>query len=129
MGKDAHNEDLDLPPAVEAKFRELVELLSRQGFGESGPPLETTFAEIEKFGHQTGRMLARALDAHLTARHALHFTGVEPCPTCHEPGLSHERSHALPLQTSDGEVVLHEPACHCPSCRRDFFPAARRVTD
>jgi hypothetical protein len=21
-----------------------------------------------------------------------------------------------------GQLTLHEPLCHCPDCRRDFFP-------
>ena len=124
MSKDARNEDLDLTPEVKAKFNELVALLARRGFGEDGPPRETSFARIEQFGHQTGRMLARAVDAHLTAQHAEHFAGEEPCPICDEKIPSEESPHELPLQTQDGEVTLHEPTCHCPSCRRDFFPSA-----
>ncbi len=125
MSKDARkNEDLDLPPKVKAKFDELVAVLAQQGFGEEGPPRETTFAQIEKFGHQAGRMLGRAIDAHLATQHAEHFADEEPCPACDENIPMKESPHELPLQTQDGEVTLHEPTCHCPSCRRDFFPSA-----
>ncbi len=84
MSKDARNEDLDLSPAMKKRFDELVALLAQQGFGEEGPPLETTFAQIEQFGHQAGRMVARRIDAHLAAQHAEHFTREQPCPTCNE---------------------------------------------
>lgn len=129
MSKDARIDDLNLTPAMRAKFDELVALLSQQGFGEEGPPLETTFAQIEQFGHRAGRMLARAVDAHLAAQHAEHFAGEQPCPTCSETCPPKESPHDLPLQTSDGEVLLHEPSCRCPQCQRDFFPSAGRVAD
>ena len=130
MSKDARNEDeLELAPEAKAKFDELVALLAGHGFGEEGPPLETTFAQIEQFGHQAGRMLARAVDAHLAAWHASQFAGEQPCPSCDEKCPSKERPHELPLQTPDGEVTLHEPTCHCPSCRRDFFPSADPVSN
>ena len=93
--------------------------LAQLAGGEDGPPRETTFAQIEKFGHQAGRMVARAVDAHLAEQHAEHFAGEEPCPACDEKVPSEESPHELPLQTQDGEVTLHEP-----TCRRDFFPSA-----
>ena len=129
MGMDARNEDLDLTPAVKAKFDEFVALLAQQQYGDEGPPLETTFAEIEEFGHQTGRMMARAVDAHLAARHARHFVGEQPCPSCNEKCPTEESPHELSVQTTDGHVTLHEPTCRCPSCRRDFFPSASSAQD
>lgn len=129
MSKDARNEDLTLSLEVREQFDRLVALMAKHGFGEHGPPRNTTFAQIEKFGHQTGRMLARAVDAYLAEQHAEHFAGEEPCPSCGEQRRPKEKPHELPLQTSDGEVTLHEPSCHCPICRRDFFPGAHRVAD
>jgi hypothetical protein len=129
MSKDARNEDLGLSPAMKVKFDELVALLAQQGFGEDGPPVETTFAQIEQFGHRAGRMLGRAVDAHLAAQHAEHFAEEQPCPTCDEKSPSQESPHELALQTPDGEVTLHEPSCRCSTCRRDFFPSANPVAD
>jgi len=129
MSKEARNEDLDLQPEVKEKLDELVALLASHGFGETGPPLETTFAQIEQFGHQAGRMVARAIDGHLAEQHAAHFTDEQPCPTCSEKQPPKESPHALPLQTPDGEVTLHEPTCRCSTCRRDFFPSEALVQD
>jgi hypothetical protein len=123
MSKDARNEDLDLTLEEREKFGELVAMLAKRGFGEHGPPRETTFAQIEKFGHRAGRMVARAVDAHLAEQHAGHFAGEEPCPTCGQTHASKSKPHDLPLQTDDGEVLLREPAFRCPPCERDFFPA------
>ena len=129
MCKDARSEDLDLTPAAKAQFDKLVALLSQQRYGEQGPPRETTFAEIEQFGHQAGRMLGRAVDAHLATQHAKHFGGEEPCPACGEKHSRKASDHELPLQTSDGEVALGEPAFRCLPCERDFFPSADPAAD
>ena len=82
MSRDARNEDLELSAEEQEKFSELVALLARRGFGEAGPPRETTFAQMERFGHRAGRMVVRAIDARLCEQHAAHLAGVEPCPTC-----------------------------------------------
>ncbi len=129
MSKDARNEDLDLSPEVRELFDRLVARLAKQGFGEDGPPLETTFAQIEQFGHQAGRMVARAVDAELTEQHASHFADAQPCPTCKEDCPPKESPHPLRMQTEDGDVTFHEPTCRCPTCRRDFFPSADSVGD
>src|SRR3989337_1223564 len=123
MSKDARNRDLDLTPEEEKKFGELVAMLSKHGFGQAGPPRETTFAQIEQFGHQAGQMVARAIDAHLAEQHAEHFAGEEPCPTCVQKHPPKRKPHDLPLQTDDGEVRLREPSFRCPPCERDFFPS------
>ncbi len=129
MSKDARNEDLNLTAAEKEKFGELVTLLARHGFGEEGPPRETTFAEIEKFGHQAGQMVARAIDTRLAEQHAAQFKGEEPCPACGEKHLPKESPHDLGLQTEDGEVRLREAAFYCPPCERDFFPGAHPAAD
>lgn len=123
MGKDARNEDLEFTAEEAGKFSELVAFLARHKFGPAGPPRETTFAEIEKFGHRAGRMVARAIDARLAEQHASHFVGEEPCPACGEEHLPKPKRHDLGLQTEDGEVGLREPAFRCPQCERDFFPS------
>lgn len=129
MDKDARSEDLELTAEEREKFSELVALLARHGFGAAGPPRETTFAQIEQFGHQAGRMVARAIDARLAEQHATHFAGAEPCPACGEKHLPKECPHDRRLQTEDGEVGLREPAFHCVPCEQDFFPGAHRVAD
>jgi hypothetical protein len=103
--------------------------LTAMRFGAEGPPENTTFAEIEEFGHEVGRMLGRAVDQQLTRQHAEQFLHASPCPTCQtvchpKPTLAERK-----VQTSDGVVPVHEPVCHCPICNRDFFPSAYRLED
>jgi DNA repair exonuclease SbcCD ATPase subunit len=101
MGTEARNEDLDLTAEEKEKFSELVALLAKHGFGAAGPPRETSFAQMERFGHQAGQMLARAIDARLAGQHAAHFAGEEPCPTCGEQHLPKESPHELGLAVSN----------------------------
>lgn len=130
MEMDSPNNDLALPPLAKQKFQELVALLAETGFGPDGPSPETDFATIESFGHRAGQMLGRAVDAHLVGRHAEHFQeGV--CPTCKTAAESTalEKEKTRPLQTQDGTIPLVEPACHCPKCKRTFFPSADCIAD
>jgi len=129
MSKDARNNDLNLAPEARESLEQLVALLSKQEFGEDGPPRDITFAEIERFGHRAGQMLARAVDMRMAEQHAAHFEGDEPCPACGEKCPPKASPHELPLQTEDGEVTLREPAFRCPPCERDFFPRAHPATD
>jgi hypothetical protein len=73
-------------------------------------------------------MLGRAVDEHLTARHAEYFQD-RPCPSCGVLGESKEMRKSRPLQTIDGKIPLSEPAFHRPTCDRDFFPSADRTCD
>ena len=131
MSKEARNQDVDLEltAAERVKFDELVIMLAKRGFGEDGPPRHTTFAEIERFGHQAGRMLARAVDGRLLEQHADHFAAEEPCPQCGQTHVPKEHGHDHPLQTDDGSVVMREPAFRCSPCGRDFFPSTHPATD
>jgi hypothetical protein len=119
-----------LSAEARVKFDELVALLAREKYGPGPTPNETTFAEIETFGHQAGRMLGRSIDEHLTREHAEHFQSAT-CPTCAVVGEADAAGNkkTRPLQTPDGEIPLAEPAFHCPQCARDFFPSANRTCD
>jgi hypothetical protein len=44
----------------------------------------------------------------------------QPCPDCGRPCVL--RRHERPLQVQGAQLQQSEPVCHCPDCRRDFFP-------
>jgi hypothetical protein len=44
----------------------------------------------------------------------------QPCPDCGRPCAVHR--HVRPLRARGAELQQNEPLCHCPACRRDFFP-------
>lgn len=128
MGKEAQRA-IVMDDEVQQKLDDYVAALTAMRYGPEGPPENTTFAEIEEFGHEVGRMVGRAVDEQLTSQHAEQFQKAVACPTCQtlcdpEPSPS-ERE----LQTSDGRVPIAEPVCHCSVCNRDFFPSAYRIED
>ncbi len=55
MSKDARK-SVKLTDEAKKKFGDCVTAFAACGFGEDGPPVDTTFAEIEEFGHEVGRM-------------------------------------------------------------------------
>lgn len=123
MGKDAP-QSVVLSDAAQQKFDECVAALTAMRYGPDGPPRETSFAEIEDFGHEVGRMLGRAVDEKLTAEHASQFAEASVCPTCRARCDAKSESPERELQTCDGQVSIAEPVCHCSVCHRDFFPSA-----
>ncbi len=128
MSKDAQKK-VKLTEDAQKKLEECVAALAVCGFGVDGPPVETTFAEIEDFGHEVGKMVARAVDEKLTNQHATRFDGTADCPICETECPIAENPKPRNFQTNDGDVPLHEPICHCPVCNRDFFPSAYRTED
>lgn len=120
-----------LSPEARQKFDELVSLLAREKYGDQGPSKETTFAEMEGFAHQAGRMLGRAMDTHLAVQQAENHFQEACCPTCGASGESDDMEGAKtrPLQTVDGKILLTERVFRCPACSRDFFPSADGVGD
>jgi hypothetical protein len=128
MSKDAKN-TVVLTGEARKKFEECVAALAVCGFGAEGPVVETTFAEIEDFGHEVGRMVARAVEERLASRHAEHFQKEAACPVCQKLCEVQAGPATRLLQTTDGDVPLHEPVGHCSVCRRDFFPSAFGAAD
>lgn len=128
MRTDAR-ETVVLTDEARKKFEECVAALAACGFGPDGPAVETTFAEIEEFGHEVGRMIARAVDERLASQHAQHFREDAACPVCQERCKVQEKPATRPFQTTDGDIPLREPVCHCPACRRAFFPSTHNVED
>lgn len=128
MGKDAQR-PVVLTDEARQKFEECVAALAACGFGPDGPAKDTTFADIEDFGHEVGRMVAQAVDEQLATQHATYFQEEAPCPTCETPCAPKENPATRCLQTTDGDVQIHEPASHCPVCHRDFFPSTHRTED
>lgn len=114
---------------VQKTFDECVTALTALRYGSKGPPENTTFAEIEEFGHEVGRMLGRAVEQQLTSQHAEQFQDAAACPTCQTVCEPKPTPVERKIQTSDGPVPVHEPVCRCSVCNRDFFPSAYRLED
>jgi hypothetical protein len=100
-----------------------VNVADRMGI-EIRPLLEedVRFHALESAGHGLGRAIARFTTERLAFAQAERLDGPQPCPTCERlcPLAYKDRT----LESVDGPMGLHEPFCHCPACRRDFFPSA-----
>lgn len=108
---------------IQKKIEELIELVSREKFGEEGPPKELTFREIEEIGFEVGQLAAQTFESNTVEQHGQHFTSEQSCPTCGrlcDPVPKKQRQ----LITRLGPVEFSEIPFHCNACRRSFFPSA-----
>ena len=128
MSMDAQS-TVVLNDEAQEKFDACVVALTAMRYGSEGPPENTTFAEIEEFGHEVGRLLGRAVDQRLTSQHAQQFQKAAACPTCQTVCEPQPTPAQRKIQTSDGPVPVFEPVCHCSVCHRAFFPSAYGVED
>ena len=83
---------------------------------------DVPFREMEAAGHELGRAVAQVTTERLSLARAQRLTEAQTCPTCGKscPVAYEERD----FTTGDGPIRLHEPVCHCSTCRRAFFPSA-----
>lgn len=128
MGKEAH-QAVVLDDGAQKKLDDCVAAVTAMRYGPEGPPADTTFAEIEAFGHEVGRIMGRSVDQQLTSQHAEQFQKTTACPTCQTLCELKPAPAEREIQTSDGRVPIAEPVCHCSVCHRDFFPSAYRIED
>jgi hypothetical protein len=110
----------------EQKLQEIRELAAGWGkivarrAGESGEPLELW--DMEQLAAAAAAGLTEGTLAVLLEQRAHALAPEQPCPDCGRPcPVGHEDR---PLAVKGGRLTLHEPVCHCPDCRRDFFPPA-----
>jgi len=128
MGMEAQ-QGVVLDAEAQKKMKECVAAVTAMRYGPDGPPENTTFAEIEQFGHEVGRLMGRAVDQQLASQHAEQFQKSSACPTCQTVCEPKPAPAEREIQTSDGQVPLAEPVCHCSVCHRDFFPSTSRTED
>ena len=79
------------------------------------------FAALEQIAQAAAAGLVEGTLQELLQRQAATLADQQPCPAC---------GQLCPLTSADRTVHVHgglalpyhEPVCHCPGCRRDFFP-------
>ena len=83
------------------------------------------FAAMEQVAAAAAAGLTEGTMGVLLNQHAQALGAEHPCPDCSRAcEVKHEDR---PLTVKGGvQVPLREPVCHCPACRRDFFPPASR---
>ena len=100
------------------------EYLSKNG--EGGPGRDVDLSVLEQVALEAARGLTEGTLAVLLEQQAGALGEQQPCPACGQ--LCRVEREPRPVHLRSGQAVpLAEPVCHCPACRRDFFPPAARL--
>lgn len=112
----------------EQKLKEIEEisagwgkLLAQEAF-PNGPGLDVTLAEMEEVAARACKAIVRGAVETMTSEQAEQLGEESPCPICGR--TCPVKRKPRPMTVRGGEATLDEPVCHCPACRRDFFPSA-----
>jgi hypothetical protein len=97
-------------------------VVARRVHDEVGPELDLDADDIEQMAATAARAVARGTIEELLERKASLLGAEQPCPTCQRLCVVRREERAIDFW--GGEVTYAEPKCHCPACRRDFFPSA-----
>lgn len=107
------------------KVRELAagwgKIIARQAFGEDGPDLDVDFAALEQLATAAAQGLTEGTLTSLLEQHAQRLGEQQPCPACGRPCAVRREPRDLHVRGGPA-LAQSEPICHCPDCRRDFFP-------
>jgi hypothetical protein len=113
-----------LPPKVLREIRAFAaqwgKIVARRAFGEAGPGTDLDFEALEQVARAAAAGLTEGTLDTLLELQAQALGGEQPCPDCGRPCPVHREPR--PLAIRGGQLTHTEPVCHCPSCRRDFFP-------
>jgi DNA-directed RNA polymerase subunit RPC12/RpoP len=105
------------------------EILCRKAFGEQGPDLQTSLADLEQLlGPVLERLAAGFLRASV-AQQSERLGDELACPTCGRECAAETDLRERRLTTDHGDFRCPEPAYHCDRCGRSFFPAADGAAD
>ena len=110
---------------VESMAEGWGKIVARRIHEDVGADLDLDADDIEQFAATAARAVARGTIEDLLERKAALLGAEQPCPTC-------QRSCVVPREPREidfwgGGVAYAEPKCHCPACRRDFFPSASGI--
>ncbi len=111
--------DLD---ALRALAKQWGKIVARHAFGPDGPGLDVDLTAMEDVACAAAQGLTEGTVEHLLEQQAEQLPEPHPCPSC---GRSCPVQHQpRPLRIRGATIEHREPVCHCPACRRDFFPSA-----
>jgi hypothetical protein len=97
-------------------------IVARRVHEDVGADLDLDADDIEQVAATAARAVARGTIEELLERKASLLGAEQPCPTCQRPCVVRREPRSIDFW--GGAVGDAEPKCHCPACRRDFFPSA-----
>ena len=101
-------------------------LLAREAFPD-GVGLDVDLFAMEEIAVTAAKSLVRGAVETMTDDQAETIGAEHPCPGCGQ--LCQLERRTRPIQVRGGPAQLNEPAAHCSTCRRDFFPSASGAQD
>jgi hypothetical protein len=117
-----------LTPEMLQEIRDLAagwgKIVAKHAFGPDGPGLDVDFDTMEQIARAAAAGLTEGTLATGLEQQATALDEEQPCPTCGASCPVHREPRTL--ASPGASVTHHEPVCHCPACRRDFFPPTTR---
>ena len=101
--------------------------LSYQAFGEQGPDLKMTLADMERCLKPLVEAMAGGFLSASTNEQAHRLIDIQPCPTCGRECTQARRDRTILGEY--GPFTWPEPTYHCEHCERSFFPSTDRFED
>ncbi len=95
-------------------------IVARRAYGDQGPGLDVDFAAMEQIALAAATGLTEGTLQTLLELQAQALGEQQPCPDCGRPCPLRRQERTLHVQGA--QLQQSEPLCHCPDCRRDFFP-------
>ena len=106
------------------QIRELAagwgKIVARRALDETNPDTPMDLLVMEQLAAAAAAGLTEGTISTLLEQQAQELAADQPCPGCGR--LCPVGNEDRPLAVKGGQVTVHEPVCHCPDCRRDFFP-------
>jgi len=101
-------------------------VVTRRAFGEAGPGLDLDFDSIEDLAVDVAQALTRGTMQEILQTQFELLGAEQPCPHCSSLCTVQKAPRTLAIR-GGGTIAYDEPVCHCPACRRDFFPSASKL--
>jgi hypothetical protein len=117
-GRRLNQEDL---AAIHQLAKQWGKIVARRAFGDQGPGLDVDLDAMEEVAVAAAQGLTQGTVEQLLSQQADHLPDQPACPSCGRPCPPHPEPR--PLHVRGAQVEHREPVCHCPTCRRDFFPS------
>ena len=89
-----------------------------QAFGEPGPGLDVSLADLEGLFDSFAKGFARGAYSEAVERQAQRVPERAECPECGSEAVLRSSPRARPMQTVHGPFAWQEPQHFCPRCER-----------
>ena len=116
-----HKSDSMDRSGVEQMAQGWGKIVARRIHEQVGPDLDLDADEIEQMAASAARAVAKGTIEDLLERKASLLGAEQPCPSCKR--LCPVQREPREIDFWGGSIAYAEPKCHCPTCRRDFFPS------